>query len=468
MIMSAAALAMIMFVKTEHRGAAAAAIVEGQRAASNLAKLHVLLEPCFARVEPFVQAGKYMKALIGDVPRKNGWQISEYVGDATPDRTQRLLNHAAWDHEHAMGLVRGAAVDEFADLPLRVAAFDESGQEKTGDATAGAKRQYMGCAGRIANGVNIVYCSYATRIGHCLVDGRIYLPKDQLDDPGRRRALGIPDDVVFKTKPDLAIDITTDMLADATMPGWAAGDEVYGRCGKLRSHFEHNDIGYVLRVGKAFHVELAKGLKLRADEAVNKYLTARRCWRIDGVAGSKGQRRYTWAWLATRSPRHFLLIRKHLRTGELAYHYCYIPPEEPISMATLIAVACLRWPVEEDFEFGKDYFGLDHSQVRLYTALARHIVLTMAALTVCAVTAAQAKKNAPPPVLPTSPDEDPPDDIGLIAFTVNEIRRVFNLLHRQTHHVAHHLHWSRWRRRHQARARWFHHRTRLRRQDATR
>ena len=122
------------------------------------------------------------------------------------------------------------------------------------------------------------------------------------------------------------------------------------------------------------------------------------------VPGSKGERAYAWAWVATTSPRHFLLIRRqHLSTGELAYHYCYVPPGRPVTLATLVAVACLRWPVEEDFEFGKDHFGLDHSQVRLYTALLRHIVLTMAALAVCAVTAAAAAtRHRPPAPLPTT------------------------------------------------------------------
>jgi hypothetical protein len=119
----------------------------------------------------------------------------------------------------------------------------------------------------------------------------------------------------------------------------------------------------------------------------------------------------------------------------------------------LVRVACLRWPVEEDFEFGKDHFGLDHSQVRLYTALARHLVLTMAALAVCAVTAAQAKTRAPIPILLTSPDDDPPADTGLIALTVAEIKRLFILITRRPHTDAHHLHWTWWRRRHQARAR---------------
>jgi hypothetical protein len=148
----------------------------------------------------------------------------------------------------------------------------------------------------------------------------------------------------------------------------------------------------------------------------------------------------------------------------MAYHYCYIPSGRPVTLMTLVRVACLRWPVEEDFEFGKDHFGLDHSQVRLYTALLRHIVLAMAALAVCAVTAAQAKTQAPQPILPTQPDQEPPADTGLIAFTVAEIKRLFNLITRTHHPQDHHLNWVLWRRRHQARARWYHYRTRLRRE----
>jgi hypothetical protein len=176
------------------------------------------------------------------------------------------------------------------------------------------------------------------------------------------------------------------------------------------------------------------------------------------VAGSKGERRYAWAWIATTRPRHYLLVRKHLLTGELAYHYCYVPEDRLVTVMTLVRVACLRWPVEEGFEFGKDYFGLDHSQVRLYTALSRHIVLAIAALAVCAVTAAQAKAAAPAAVLPITADEQPPADPGLIALTVAEVKRLFMLFTRQQRPQAYHLHWVWWRRRHQARARWFHHR----------
>lgn len=118
--------------------------------------------------------------------------------------------------------------------------------------------------------------------------------------------------------------------------------------------------------------------------------------------------------------------------------------------------------MEESFQAGKDLFGQDESQVRLYEALLRHLVLVMAALAVCAVTAAAARHGTDTQAgRPTHPDEAPPADPGLIPLTVAEVKRLFNAVTRHPPTLEHTLHWSTWRRRHQARARWFHHRTRL-------
>jgi hypothetical protein len=161
-------------VRQENREAAAAAIVEGELAVSNLAELHGRLEPCFGRVEPFRQARKYIAALVSDLPRKNGWTIAEYAGDSTP---QWLLNHAVWDNDRATAVVRGFVAGHLAD-ELVVGALGESGQQKQGAATAGVQRQYMGCAGRVENGVDTVYCSYATLRAHALVGALVNMNVD--------------------------------------------------------------------------------------------------------------------------------------------------------------------------------------------------------------------------------------------------------------------------------------------------
>jgi len=115
------------------------------------------------------------------------------------------------------------------------------------------------------------------------------------------------------------------------------------------------------------------------------------------------------AWLATASARHHLLIRRHLTTGDLAFCYCYLPEGQPASPSRPIRAAGLRWPAEEDSGFGKDCFGPGQSQVRLYAATARHTVLVMAALAICAVTAALLRRHTDTqPPAPAYPDQPPP------------------------------------------------------------
>jgi len=350
---------------------------------------------------------------------------------------------------------------------LVIGAIDETGQEKAGEATCGVKRQYLGCAGKVANGINTVHLAYVRQgTGHALIGARQWIPAEHIADPVKSLVMGLPLDLAFRTKGQLAIDISTDAAADGIRPDFYCGDEVYGNCTQLREHFEATGQAYVLRVPSSFMITLAAGTKLTCAQAVRRLLTHERRWEVRSAGhGSKGQRWYAWAWLATASPRHHLLIRRHLRTGELAFHYCWVPAGQLLTKTRLIRAAGLRWPVEEDFTFSKDCFALDQCQARLYTAIARHAVLVMAALAICAITAALVKDRtdtqAPPPVRPGQP---PPAEPGMIPLTIPEIKRLLAALTIRPLPRWLVIHWDAWTRRHQARARWFHKRARLARQ----
>jgi SRSO17 transposase len=447
--------------------AAASTVEEAGLACGNLDELMGCLAGCFARVEPRRQARKYVIGLLSDLPRKSCWALAEQAGDATPDRMQRLLERAAWGASEAMREVRTFVVSGLGDPAGAVLVLDESGQEKAGEHTAGVKRQYLGCAGRVANGINIVFASYAAPAGHAVIEARLYVPKDWADDNGRRAAAGIPKDLTFKTKPQLAAEIVKDLFAEGRCPPWVTGDEVYGRDARLRQAVEDQGTGYVLKIPCSFRVTLPTGQKIRADHAGR--LVPTRAWQTASAGhGSKGERDYGWAWLATSSARRHLLIRRSLTNpADHGYFLCHVPAGRACSFTTLVRVAGRRWPVEEDFRLGKTDFGLADSQVRRYTPICRHLALAMAALAVCATTAALAQPRtstlARPP---TSPDDPPPENPGLIPLTVAEIKRVFILITRTWQTIRHYLHWSWWRRRHQARARWFHHRARLQRRAA--
>ncbi len=435
-------------------------------------ELLALLRPCFARTGPWLQAGKYAAAVMSELPERNGWSIARHAGDKTPDKTQRLLNHASWDTFAAMAVVRRFAVAGLEEAARRrkrrrglvIGAIDETGQEKAGEATCGVKRQYLGCAGQVANGINTVHLSYVReKTGHALIGARQWIPREHIEDPVKSLIMGLPLDLRFRTKGQLAIDISKDAAAGGIRPDFYCGDEVYGNCTELRAHFEAEDQAYVLRVPSNFMLTLAVGTKLTCAEAVTALLRHQRRWEVRSAgSGSKGERWYAWAWLATASARHHLLVRRHLKTGELAFHYCFVPDGQILTKTRLIRAAGLRWPVEEDFEFGKDCFGLDQCQARLYTAITRHAVLVMAALAICAVTAAllrdRTDTQAPPP---TRPDQPPPPEPGMIPLTIPEIKRLLAALTIRPLPRWHVIHWDTWTRRHQARSRWFHKRARL-------
>src|SRR5690606_5612392 len=246
-----------------------------------------------------------------------------------------------------------------------------------------------------------------------------------------------PEEVVFATKPELGRQILADLHAEGRLPAWVTGDEVYGADPKLRAWLEQVGTGYVLGIAKSAPIAFTRTAKGRADDALKTLMASD--WMIDSAgAGSKGERRYAWAWLGTADPRRHLLIRRSLTPNakgirEVAFYLCFAPEGQPVTLRTLVRVAGRRWPVEEDFQTGKDTFGLDHSQVRTYPALLRHLVLAMAALAVCAITAAHARTPAGRPPTPADPDEIPPADPGLLPLTVPEVKRLVNLLTHNRH-----------------------------------
>lgn len=420
-----------------------------------------------------MQARKYIAALMGGLASVNGWSAAKFAGDRTPDKAQRLLNHAVWEASGAMGAVRRFGADGLEAAArkhgrrrrhLKILALDETGQEKKGEHTAGVKRQYMGCAGRVANGINTVHGAWIREgTGQILAGFRQWVPEEQVKDPVKSLVTALPPDLRFKTKGELAIEIFDDAATDGLVPDFVCGDEVYGSCTKLRAHLEREEQAYVLRVAKSFRVTMRDGTILTCEDAVKKLLKSKRRWESRSAGrGSKGERWYAWAWLGTASSRHSVLVRRHLNTGELAFHYCYVPEGQLMTKARLIRAAGLRWPVEEEFEFGKGEFGLDQSQARLHHAIARHTVLACAALAICAVTAAHLRKRTDTQAAaPVRPDQPPPGDPGLIPLTVPQIRQILADATAPSLPPDHAGRWDTWTRRHQARARWFHKRARL-------
>src|SRR5947208_11453899 len=251
----------------------------------------------FARTQTWQHAGRYLSALASEIPKRNGWSIAEHAGDRTPDRTQRLLNRAVWDAVAAMSQVRRFVVAglDVAEARTRrrglvIAALDETGQPKQGTATCGVKRQYMGCAGRVANGINTVHLAYVReKTGHALIGAHQWIPAEHVNDPVASAGMGLPPGLEFRTKGQLAIDICAEAYADGLVFDFACGDEVYGNCTQLREFFEHRGQAYVLRVASSFMVALAAQTRMTCAQAVKLLAKDTRRWEVRSAgAGSKG------------------------------------------------------------------------------------------------------------------------------------------------------------------------------------
>lgn len=366
-----------------------------------------VVAPAFFRREPRLRARAYLLGLVSGLERKNGWTLAEFAGDGSPDGMQRLLSAACWD----AGEVRdglGRYVAAHLGDPGGVLVADDSGFEKSGLCSAGVQRQYTGTAGKITNCQIGVFLAYAVPGGaRALIDRELYVPRSWTADRGRCDAAGIPQDIQFATKPELAQAMIKRAVVAGIPFAWFTADEAYGDNGPLRKWLEEAGIAYVVAVSCDHHVPIGAGRKTRADRLAANVLAAG--WqRVSCGPGSKGERVYDWA-LADAGPAHYLLIRRSISSGQMAFYLCWAP--SGATLAELVKVAGSRWAVEECFAAAKNETALDHYQVRKHVSWYRHITLAMCAQAWLAVTAAA---SHPPPTAAGDghDDRDPPKKGG--------------------------------------------------------
>lgn len=354
--------------------------------ATELEAVGVRIASQFSRVEPRQRAMGYLRLLLSDVERKNGWQMAERLGDANPFAVQHLLGRAVWDAEAVRDeLVR--YLSEHLGDPDGVLVVDETGFLKKGDKSVGVARQYSGTAGRIENCQIGVFLGYATKHGSALLDRELYLPKDWAGDATRRKAAHVPATVEFATKIVLAKRMIERAVRAGVPAKWVTADAVYGSDYHFRFALENQGLGYVVAVRSDFAV-WSGGRPMRAKALLAEVPADAWC-RLSCGAGSKGPRRYDWTLLRINSPEpevyaRWLLIRRNITDpSEVAYFACGGPPAT--TFQELVRIGGFRWTIEEDFELGKGDCGLDEYEVRSWDGWYRHVTLSLWALAVVTV-----------------------------------------------------------------------------------
>ena len=357
---------------------------EVARWAEGIEQVYQCVAGRFRRPEPRRRALDYLKGLLSPIERKNGWQLAERAGDATPYGVQRLLSTYRWDADLVRDDLAGYVVEHLAGAD-GVLVVDETGFLKKGNKSAGVQRQYSGTAGRVENCQIGVFLAYASAKGRTLLDRELYLPQVWAGDAERRREAGVPEDAGFQTKPRLAQRMLERALESGVPFGWVAGDEVYGNDRNLRLWLEREGIAHVLAIksNEKLWAWTDKGPgQVRADRLASQVEEVG--WiRCSAGDGAKGPRVYDWALVEIRPLRepgkgYWLLARRSVaKPEELAYYVCYGPAGT--TLEELSRVAGTRWAIEECFEEAKGQVGLDQYEVRRWDGWYRHITLAMLA-----------------------------------------------------------------------------------------
>ncbi len=334
------------------------------------------IAPRFGRAEPRRRAAAYLRGLLAPIERKNGWQLAEVAGDATPDGMQDFLSRAQWDADAVRDDLQAYVTEHLGDAGA-VLVLDETGFLKKGAKSAGVQRQYTGTAGRIENAQVGVFLGYASRHGHALINRALYLPQEWAEDADRRREARVPEAAAFTTKPKLGLAMLEQARAAGLPFSWIAGDSVYGADSAIRRWAERHQRGYVLAVTSG------QRLGLRPVTTWIKGLPKRSWQRLSAGDGAKGPRFYDWACVpyngAAPGFQSALLVRRSTaKPTELAFYLTHAPQGTPLG--ELVRIAGTRWSIESLFEQAKGEVGLDQYEVRSWVGWHRHVTLSMLAL----------------------------------------------------------------------------------------
>jgi SRSO17 transposase len=304
-------------------------------------------------------------------------------------------------------MVREYALEHLA-ADDAVLVVDETGFLKQGKASCGVARQYTGSAGKITNCQIGVFAAYVSGKGHAFIDRALYLPKAWAEDPARRAAAHVPQEITFATKPHLARAMVERAIAAGVPFAWVVGDSIYG-VSEVEMALRRAGKGYVLGVNSnsQFNSWGAEPPVAGTAAEIAGTLDASAWRRLSAGAGSKGERLFDWAHLelADLEAAEYneslsglwtrgLLIRRNIADDDLAFFTTWCPIGT--GMETLVAVEGRRWAIEDGFETAKNELGLDHNETRSWHGWHRHVSLVMLAFAMLGAIRRQANTAAPP------------------------------------------------------------------------
>jgi SRSO17 transposase len=376
-----------------------------ERFAEELTKYMKLFEPAFQRVEQRKRSKAYVHGLLGNAPRKNVEQMALGL-DEKVRSLQYFVGQSPWAREPVIG-IHQKSVGETLGEEEGVALIDESSVVKQGADSVGVASQYCGSVGKVANGQVGVYLGYVSRKGYSLVEGQLFMPDEWFEEEHakRRKACGVPEDLVYKTKPEIGLELLQKAEKRGSLPfQWVAADALYGDSPTFRDGVDALDKWYfaeikcttpIWRTQPKVHVPKWKGcgrrptrLRLRnsRQHPVQVKDVVRNIPKKDWVQavlkeGSKGPIACEFAFLCVTESRGnlpaaelWLILRRNLDDPSvIKYYFSNAPANTPLS--EFVRISGMRWPIETIFEESKNAVGFDHYEMRSWLGWHHHMLL---------------------------------------------------------------------------------------------
>ena len=395
--------------------------------ANELVDFHKRFAPCFGRIEGQGHAFHYLQGLLLAPKGKSVEPMALQFAEGSVVPLQRFLTRGVWDAAAVQREVQAVAAERLAPSAAgapegAVLVIDESAFAKKGTHSVGVSRQHNGRLGKVDNCQVGVFLAYATPAGTALADHRLYLPKEWASDPDRREETHVPEDVQFRTKPELAGDLAESVRANGLLPhDWVIADEAYGSNGTLLDRLEGMGERYLMEVPVSTTV-FTKDPATEIPPSVGRGQPPSRPRRdsvgsVQDVAaslpqsawqtlqlrdGAKGPLMFEFAAVRVWQVRHrkpgppsWLVIRRSLEANPET-KYSLSNADADVPLATLAAVTGVRWRVEELFEDGKGFLGMRDYQARAWTSWHHHMALVAVAHLFVTVTRTRPKKTSRP------------------------------------------------------------------------
>jgi SRSO17 transposase len=396
-----------------------------RKAASHLRKFLSRYASHMGRPEVQNLINTYICGLLSDTRKKNAEGIALEVGGGRVRALQRLLSSARWD-EDAIVAEHQRAMSETQGIDSGVLVVDDTGFPKQGNCSCGVGRQYSGTLGKVGNCQIGVFLSYVGADGvHSLMDRRLYLKKEWFTPEwaGLRERVRIPEDVVFRTKPELALEMIEGAAGCGVPHAWVSMDAGYGDVTSFLDALDMIGERYVAAVASNTHVwtECPRTCMPRRKSTRGRRPTKRRLvkgarasQRVKDIAAQLPKKAYKTAILrqGEKGPLHvevaalrvwnrrgqipgreewLLIVRRFGQKPDTKYLLSNAPAKTP--KMTMVNVGLIRWTEEQCFEQTKDDLGLDHYQTKTWTGWHRHATLTMLAHSFLASLVANGEKK---------------------------------------------------------------------------